>query len=623
MAAEVGEAVVKLSFDASGVDKGLDEAEKKTSNFGDKVGKVAKGMGVALAGAFTTATAAVVSWSKKSLEAFNEQEKAFAKLSQVAENQNWSAEAVGDLAIYNSELQKTGIIGDEVFVAGQAQLGTFALSSEAVKKLTPALGDLIAATSGYEATTESATSMANLLGKVMTGSVSALTRYGVTLDDNQKKLIEEGDEMTRAATLVEVLSNNYGGFNEALAETPQGKVKQLSNAFGDLKENFGAMLTGKGDVQDFMGTLEEVFQRVIDVAGEFIPHVLETLQTLLPELVARIPDFVNQLMPIISGLIESIIQILPQLLQNTVPQLFTVILNAVITLIGYLPQIVQSLISMITTIVQEIIKKLPEILKTIVNAIMGIVEIITQPENLTMIMEAGIELLLALVDAIPDVIVAIIEALPKIIENIIKFLTDPSTIGKIIEAAVKLFLGIVQAVPRILGSLIGAFGELVGKVWDFITQRFGEFAAGFGNFLQGIFKGAVNAVLGFIEMVINAPFAIINGFIGVINFAFGWLGVHLNEVQGPKLPRLAEGGLATSATTAIIGEEGREAVIPLEKNQDNWAGLLASTLAEEMQAQEIVTNNSPITVYMTNEINNKMDAEETGRLLEQSIRRYA
>lgn len=620
--ATVGEAVVKLSFDAAGVDKGLEEAEKKTSKFGANVGKVAKGMGVALAGAFTAATAATISWSKKSLEAFNEQEKALAKLSQVAKNQNWAEDAVSSLMAYNSELQQTGIIGDEVFAAGQAQLGTFALSEEAVRKLTPALGDLIAATSGYEASTDSATNMANLLGKVMTGSVSALTRYGVTLDENQKKLIEEGDEMTKAATLVEVLTANYGGFNTALAQTPQGKVKQLTNAFGDLQESFGGLLAGEEDFENFETTLEQVLTGALAVIEEFIPHVLDTLGTILPLLVEKMPEFVNQLLPLIGSMIESIIAILPQMLQNTIPQLFSVLMTALLSLVSYLPQITQALITMLSTIAQNIIKNLPQILTTIVQAILGIVDILTKPENLTLIMEAGIELLLALVDAIPEVIVAIIEALPRIIENIISFLTNPATIGKIIQAAVKLFFGIVQAVPQILGALLGAFGQLIGNVWNFIQNTFGEFAANFGSFLTGIFRGAINAVLGFIEMVLNAPFAVINGFIGVINFAFGWLGVHLNEVHGPRLPRLAEGGLATGATTAIIGEEGKEAVIPLEKNQDNWAGLLASTLAQEMQEREVI-NNSPVTVYMTNEINNEMDANEIGRLLEQSIRRYA
>ena len=87
------------------------------------------------------------------------------------------------------------------------------------------------------------------------------------------------------------------------------------------------------------------------------------------------------------------------------------------------------------------------------------------------------------------------------------------------------------------------------------------------------------------------------------------------------MPRLAQGGYANGATTAIIGEEGKEAVLPLEHNTDNWAGLLASTLVEEMG--ERGKSGSTINVYMTNEINNELDANEIGRLMMESIRRAA
>ena len=45
-------------------------------------------------------------------------------------------------------------------------------------------------------------SMANLLGKVMTGSTSALTRYGVIMTDAQKSILQTGTESERAAMLV-------------------------------------------------------------------------------------------------------------------------------------------------------------------------------------------------------------------------------------------------------------------------------------------------------------------------------------------------------------------------------------------------------------------------------------
>jgi hypothetical protein len=193
----------------------------------------------------------------------------------------------------------------------------------------------------------------------------------------------------------------------------------------------------------------------------------------------------------------------------------------------------------------------------------------------------------------------------------------------IIDAAAQLFFGMVLAVPQILGALLGAFGSLVGSLWNWITETFGKFASDFGNFIGGIFKGAINGVLGFIEGFINTPVNLLNGFLDIINGAFGWLGVNIQHIDTVHLPRLAEGGYAGSgATTAIIGEAGKEVVLPLENNTDNWAGLLAGELAKQFEAQDTVGGRA-ITVNMTNEINNEMDAEEIGRKLMEAIRRAA
>jgi hypothetical protein len=41
--------------------------------------------------------------------------------------------------------------------------------------------------------------------------------------------------------------------------------------------------------------------------------------------------------------------------------------------------------------------------------------------------------------------------------------------------------------------------------------------------------------------------------------------VNFGEIPNVKLPRLAEGGIVSSPTVALIGESGPEAVIPLDK----------------------------------------------------------
>ena len=98
--------------------------------------------------------------------------------------------------------------------------------------------------------------------------------------------------------------------------------------------------------------------------------------------------------------------------------------------------------------------------------------------------------------------------------------------------------------------------------------------------------------------------------------------MNLGYIGEVGLPRLAQGGIVSSTTIAMIGEEGKEAVIPLENNTDNWAGTLASILTDKME-MDGSSGKTEIVVNMTNQINNDMDAADIGRKLMQSIRRAA
>lgn len=137
-------------------------------------------------------------------------------------------------------------------------------------------------------------------------------------------------------------------------------------------------------------------------------------------------------------------------------------------------------------------------------------------------------------------------------------------------------------VTSALGGVASWFGKIFGQAWDAVKNAFssiGSFFSGIwdtvkrifvkagqmvGDAVGGAFKGAVNAVLGTIENVINGFIGMINGVIGVINWGLGAFGVSLGEIGYVNLPRLARGGIVDSPTVAMIGEAGKEVVMPLE-----------------------------------------------------------
>lgn len=188
--------------------------------------------------------AALVSFAKDAKSAYETQIESEARLEQVMRNTiGASDEEIQSIKDLCSAQQELGVIGDEVQLAGAQELGTYVTMTSTLKTLIPVLNDMIAQQYGLSASAESASSIATMLGKVMNGQVSALSRYGYTFDEAQANILKYGTEEERAAVLAEVVSESVGGMNAALAATPSGRLQQVSNTLGDIKENFGQAVT--------------------------------------------------------------------------------------------------------------------------------------------------------------------------------------------------------------------------------------------------------------------------------------------------------------------------------------------------------------------------------------------
>lgn len=218
---------------------GLSKASGFASKAVSGIGKAAKGMATVVSGAAAAAGGYLVNFGKQAVDAALKAGEVTAKFQQVAKNNNWTDEEQKSLLSLNKTLGQTGVISGGTLKAAQAQLGTFALTADQVKTLTPALADMIANNKGYNATAQDGVQIANLLGKVMTGSATALSKYGVTMTDAQKKVLQEGSASEKAAMAAKVLEANFGGINKALAETPQGKMTILQHEIAGLKTSVG------------------------------------------------------------------------------------------------------------------------------------------------------------------------------------------------------------------------------------------------------------------------------------------------------------------------------------------------------------------------------------------------
>lgn len=123
------------------------------------------------------------------------------------------------------------------------------------------------------------------------------------------------------------------------------------------------------------------------------------------------------------------------------------------------------------------------------------------------------------------------------------------------------------------------FGNLKKGIIN-IFSDIGTWFANVGKAIGGAISGAAGKAF---NWILEKGAGIINGFISGINVAIDIInaipGVSISKLDLIQVPKLATGGITTGPTTALIGEAGREAVLPLENNTE-WMNLLADRIAE-------------------------------------------
>lgn len=142
------------------------------------------------------------------------------------------------------------------------------------------------------------------------------------------------------------------------------------------------------------------------------------------------------------------------------------------------------------------------------------------------------------------------------------------------------FQSIFQSAWNAIKGVFSGFGAFFSGLWDTIKNTFSNLGSNLADAIGGAVKSGLNGVLSMIESTINNGISLINGAIGLINKLPG---VSVGTIGGLSLPRLAKGGIVDNATTAVIGEDGREAVIPLERNT-KWIDVMASKLASKLSS---------------------------------------
>ena len=146
-------------------------------------------------------------------------------------------------------------------IAAAAEFSTYFTDANAIEMMMDTLADYaMGMTGGGEMDSTGMVNYATNLGKIMSGAYDAMNEKGFTFTETQKAIIEGeasreqivaslgeeyagmSEDMQAAATIAQVIDESWSGLYESMSNTPEGKIIQIKNAWGDMKEVIGGQL---------------------------------------------------------------------------------------------------------------------------------------------------------------------------------------------------------------------------------------------------------------------------------------------------------------------------------------------------------------------------------------------
>lgn len=216
---------------------------------------------------------------------------------------------------------------------------------------------------------------------------------------------------------------------------------------------------------------------------------------------------------------------------------------------------------------------------------------------------------LAVIDVVSSILKAfsgVIDGVRQIFRGLIDFIAGVFTGDwrRAWDGIKSIFSGVKTAISSVWTGIKSIFSTIINYVkstfknaWSTAWNTIKTVFSNAFNGLKSIAKTPINYIIdamnklirGVNKFKINIPSWVAN----LVGFRGGSIGFNIATI-----PRLAKGGIIDGPTLAMIGEQGTEAVMPLERNT-GWIDELASKLQQAGGVGSVATDNQPIVIELS------------------------
>lgn len=341
---------------------------------------------------------------------------------------------------------------------------------------------------------------------------------------------------------------------------------------------------------DFSGILVELWNEhgkpLIDNIGEFVVNVIALFQKIWDNILEPIiTPFLQALSNVWAKYIKPLIKTVGDFVGSLVNGALEIYNKFISPIIMWIVERLKPTFEFIGNIISTVFEYVVGVVSSVINGIIGfftglinfVVGVFTG--NWDKAWKGIKKIFSSIWDAIKGVAGAAWDAIKGVFSAVKTFFVSKwNDIKSVFSSVGTWFSGIFSKAWEGIKKAFSKVKSFFTGIWDSIKEIFGKVGSAIADAVGGTVKKAINTVL-------SVAVKIINGFISAINLAISAInlipGVEIKKLTKLEVPKLARGGIIDRPTVAMVGEAGKEAVMPLERNT-GWIDQLASKLGDKI-----------------------------------------
>ena len=439
---------------------------------------------------------------------------------------------------------------------------------------------------------------------------------------------ENGQQAT--ANLIGIVADAAMGINELAIKIGRDVLDLLTRPFIDNQTGFKDAIDGTlGVVSDALGSIKQIvddtFGKANEVYDEHVAPMFNALASGVSSITGVCLDAYNTyILPVLEGLQEKVAPLIEEHIQPAIdkgleligkiadavreiwqqilqPFIEWFITNVAARIAPHL-ELVGSVFLILGGVVADVVGAIFDVLGGLIDFIAGVFtgDFKKAGEGIKAANEAIWEAVKNVISGIWSAIKTIVSSAINVVATTISTVhnsikTNFSTIWQTIKTTVSTIINAIRTtISSVMATIQTGISTALSSIrtgWNNAWENMKNTVIGIFNAIWSGIKGTINTIIGGVEKMANGVINALNGMISALNnLKFDvpdWVpgiggksfGLNIPTLGNVSIPKLAKGGVVDRATIAMIGEAGKEAVVPLENNT-GWIDKLAARIGE-------------------------------------------